>query len=79
MSGGCHVVTGSIFPIFVLIVLVLFCLDMIVMCVLWTLWGCLFPFSMLFFLITHYFCPSVNRGVSRVLGDYAYLVGQTCD
>jgi hypothetical protein len=81
MSGGvcgCRVMTGSIYPIFVLVMLLLFCLDMVLLCVFWTLWSCLVPLGMLFFLVTHYFCPCVNRGVSRVLGDYAFVVGQMC-
>jgi hypothetical protein len=69
---------GSIFPIFVALVLLLLCVDLVIICVFWTLWSLLIPLGMLFFLMTHYFCPSVNRGVDKVCGSYGFFVGQIC-
>jgi hypothetical protein len=62
----------------VTLVLLLLCADMVIICVLWTLWSLVVPLGMLFFLVTHYFCPCVNRGVDRVCGSYSFFVGQVC-
>lgn len=71
-------ICGSIFPIFVALVLLLLCVDLVIICVFWTLWSLLIPLGMLFFLMTHYFCPCVNRGVDKVCGSYGFFVGQIC-
>jgi hypothetical protein len=62
----------------VALALLLLCVDLIIICVFWTLWSFLVPLGMLFFLMTHYFCPCVNRGVNKVCGDYAWVIGQVC-
>jgi hypothetical protein len=66
---------GSIYPLFVALVLLLLCADLVFICIFWTVWSLYLPLAMLFFLMTHYFCPCFNNQVNSMCGPFAFLVG----
>jgi hypothetical protein len=70
--------SGSLYPLFVALVLLLLCADLVFICIFWTVWSFYIPLGMLFFLMTHYFCPCINENVNRMCGDYGFVIGSVC-